>query len=69
MASHYVETMKRGSFQHTRDKIFEANGLPRVVIPIDEIINDVSDTMNDLIREAREKQTVIEGGGGMKQRR
>ena len=61
VASHYVETLKRGSFQNTLDKIFEANGLPRVVIPIDEIINDVSDTMNDLIREAREKQTVRGG--------
>ena len=60
VASHYVETLKRGSFQNTLDKIFEANGLPRVVIPIDEIINDVSDTMNDIIREAREKQTVNE---------
>ena len=53
--SHYFETIKAGSFQTTFDKIMEANGLPRVTIPINDIIHNLNTSLEELITEIRNK--------------
>ena len=58
ITSHYFETIKAGSFQTTFDKIMEANGLPRVIIPIKDIIQNLNTSLEELITEIRNKQTV-----------
>ena len=55
IAGHYVEMTKPGSFQKIFDKIMEANGLPRVIIPMDEIIKNISSLMEELISTIRNK--------------
>ena len=58
ITSHYFETIKAGCFQTTFDKIMEANGLPRVIIPIKDIIQNLNTSLEELITEIRNKQTV-----------
>ena len=55
ITGHYVEMTKPGSFQKIFDKIMEANGLPRVIVPMDEIIKNISSQMEELISTIRNK--------------
>ena len=41
------------------DKTLEANGLPRVLIPIYEILQDYEKTITKIISDMREKQQKI----------
>ena len=42
ITSHYFNTIKPGSFQTTFDKIMAVNGLPKVIIPRDDIIQELN---------------------------
>ena len=55
ITEHYVEMTKPGSFQKIFDKIMEANGLPRVIVPMDEIIKNISSQVEELISTIRNK--------------
>ena len=67
VTSHYSNTMKPGSFQNTFDKIMSANGLPRVIIPIDDILREVDASMEELIKNIRNKQGEKEKDGEARQ--
>ena len=64
VSSHYFESIEPGSFQRAIDKILEANGLPRVVIPIQDILQNYEKAITEIISDIRQKQTGHDGGRG-----
>ena len=64
VSSHYFESIEPGSFQRAMDKTLEANGLPRVIIPIYEILQDYEKTITKIISDMREKQQKDNGDDG-----
>ena len=64
VSSHYFESIEPGSFQRAMDKTLEANGLPRVIIPIYEILQDYEKAITKIISDMREKQQKDNGDDG-----
>ena len=57
VSSHYFESIKSGTFQKSVDRILQANGLPKVIIPIQDILEDCGAIINELVNDIRKTQT------------
>ena len=64
VSSHYFESIEPGSFQRAMDKILEANGLPRVVISIQDILQNYEKAITEIISDIRQKQLGDDGDRG-----
>ena len=57
VSSYYLETIKPGTFQKALDKTLIANGLPRVIVPIHDILEDYEAVITEIVTDIRQKQT------------
>ena len=51
VSSHYFESIKPGMFQKSVDRILQANGLPKVLIPIQDILEGCGAIINELVND------------------
>ena len=57
VSSYYFETIKPGTFQKAFDKTLIANGLPRVIVPIHDILEDYEAVIMEIVTDIRQKQS------------
>ena len=62
--AHFKNTLKPGTFQATMTAMLQANGLPNVIFPVEDLNKDVESVLEDLVQETRAKQTYMETNDG-----